>query len=118
MDREKVVFAAHLLFGTAANCWETYCNTHADVDSITWNGFKAHFCNHYVPRDTMKLKKKEFINLRQGSMTVNDYLNSFIQLSRYTTEDININEKKQDMLLEGLNNDIQFQLLNTDYVNF
>jgi hypothetical protein len=63
-DREKVLFAAHQLFGTAANWWETCCNTHTDVDSITWNGFKAHFCNHYVPRGTMKLKKKEFTNLR------------------------------------------------------
>jgi hypothetical protein len=66
----------------------------------------------------MKLKKKEFTNLRQGSMTVNEYLNSFIQLSRYATEDINTDEKKQDMFLEGLNDDIQFQLLNTDYVDF
>jgi hypothetical protein len=66
----------------------------------------------------MKLKKKEFTNLRQGSMTVNEYLNSFMQLSRYTIEYINTDEKKQDMFLEGLNDDIQFQLLNTDYVNF
>jgi hypothetical protein len=51
-------------------------------------------------------------------MTVNEYLNSFIQLSRYATEDINTDEKKQDMFLEGLNDDIQFQLLNTDYINF
>jgi hypothetical protein len=66
----------------------------------------------------MKLKKKEFTNLRQGSMTVNEYLNSFIQLSRYATEDINTNEKKQDMFLDGLNDDIQFQLFNTDYIDF
>jgi hypothetical protein len=51
-------------------------------------------------------------------MMINEYLNSFIQLSRYATEDINIDKKKQDMLLEGLNNDIQFQLLNTDYADF
>jgi hypothetical protein len=83
MDRKMVLFVVHQLFGTAANWWETYCNTHADVNSIMWNEFKAHFHNHYVPRGTMKLKKKEFTNLRQGSMTVNEYLNSFIQLSRY-----------------------------------
>jgi hypothetical protein len=81
-----------------------------------WYEFKAHFCNHYVPHDTMKLKK-EFTNLRQGSVTVNEYLNSFIQLSRYTTEDIDIYKKKQDMFLEGLNDDIQFQLLNADYTD-
>jgi hypothetical protein len=51
-------------------------------------------------------------------MTVNEYLNSFIQLSRYTTEDINTDEKKQDMFLVGLSDDIQLQLLNTDYADF
>jgi hypothetical protein len=66
----------------------------------------------------MKLKKKGFTNQRQGSMTVNEYLNSFIQLTRYSTKDVNTDEKKQDMFLEGLNNDNQFQLLNTDYVDF
>jgi hypothetical protein len=114
---KKVLFAAHQLFGTTANWWETYCNTHTDVDSITWNEFKAHFHNHYVSRNTMKLKK-EFTDLKQGGMTVNEYLNSFIQLSRYAIKHINIDEKKHDMFLEGLNDDIQFQLFNTDYVDF
>jgi hypothetical protein len=117
-DREKVLFTAHQLYGTVANWWETYCNTHANIDTISWNKFKARFRTHYVPRGTMKLKKKEFADLKQGSMTVNEYLNSFIQLSRYAPDDINTDEKKQDMFLSGLNDDIQFQLLNTDYVDF
>jgi hypothetical protein len=66
----------------------------------------------------MKLKRKEFADLKQGGMTVNDYLNSFIQLSRYAPDDINTDEKKQDVFLNGLNDDIQFQLLNTDYADF
>jgi hypothetical protein len=82
-DREKVLFAAHQLYGTAANWWEMYCNTHVNVDTITWNKFKARFHTHYVPRGTMKLKKKEFADLKQGGMIMNEYLNSFIQLSRY-----------------------------------
>jgi hypothetical protein len=65
----------------------------------------------------MKLKK-EFTDLKQGSISANEYLNSFIQLSRYATDDINTNEKKQDMFLNGLNDDIQFQFLNTDYADF
>jgi hypothetical protein len=117
-DCEKVLFAAHQLYGTAINWWETYCNTHANVDTITWNEFKARFRTHYVPRGTMKLKRKEFADLKQGSMTVNEYLNSFIQLSRYAPDDINTDEKEQDVFLSGLNDDIQFQLLNTDYADF
>jgi hypothetical protein len=66
----------------------------------------------------MKLKRKEFADLKQGGMTVNEYLNSFIQLLRYAPDDINIDEKKQDVFLNGLNDDIQFQLLNTDYADF
>jgi hypothetical protein len=73
-----------------------------------WNEFKAHFCTHYVSRGTMKLKKKEFINLKQGSLPVNEYLNSFIQLARYAPYDINMDQKKHDMFLNGLNDDIQF----------
>jgi hypothetical protein len=93
-DHEKVLFAAHQLFGTATNWWETYCNTHADVDSITLIELMACVRNHNVPRGTMKLKKKEFANLKQGGMTVSEYLNSFIQLSRYAPNDINTDEKK------------------------
>jgi hypothetical protein len=66
----------------------------------------------------MKLKRKEFADLKQGDMTVNEYLNSFIQLSRYAPDDINTDEKKQDVFLNGLNDDIQFQLFNTDYADF
>jgi hypothetical protein len=34
-DQEKVLFAAHQLFGTAAEWWETYRKCHQDVGSIT-----------------------------------------------------------------------------------
>jgi hypothetical protein len=93
-DHEKVLFAAHQLYGTAANWWETYCNTHANIDTITWNEFKARFRTHYVPRGTMKLKRKEFADLKQGGMTMNEYLNSFNQLSSYAPDDISTDEKK------------------------
>jgi hypothetical protein len=39
-------------------------------------------------------------------------------LSRYAPDDINTDEKKQDVFLNGLNDDIQFQLLNTNNADF
>jgi hypothetical protein len=51
-------------------------------------------------------------------MTVNEYLNQFIQLSRYTTDDVITDKKKQDMFLKDLNDEIQFQILDTDYPDF
>jgi hypothetical protein len=41
-----------------------------------------------------EIEEKGIPYLKQGSMIVNEYLNSFIQLSRYASEDINTDEKK------------------------
>jgi hypothetical protein len=117
-NHEKVLFATHQLFGTAIDWWETYHNSHPNVGAITWNEFKARFRTHYVPHGTLKLKKKEFSDLQQGSMTINEYVNRFTQLSRYAPDNVNTDEKKQDAFLNGLNDEIQFQLLNTDYEDF
>jgi hypothetical protein len=59
-----------------------------------------------VPHGNLKLKKKEFFDLNKGSMTVNEYLNQFVQLWRYAIDDINTDEKKQDMFLKGLKDEI------------
>jgi hypothetical protein len=91
-DREKVMFAAHQLCGTVMDWWETYRNTHPNVEAITLNEFEARFRTHYVPRGTLK-PKKEFLVLFQGNMTMNEYLNQFIQLSRYAIDDVNTVEK-------------------------
>jgi hypothetical protein len=39
-------------------------------------------------------------------------------MSRYAPDDLNTDEKKQDAFLNGLNDEIQFQLLNTNYKDF
>jgi hypothetical protein len=69
-DLEKFLFVAHQLFGTCADWWETYHNTHPNAETINWNEFKARFKTRYVPRYTLKFKK-EFPDLDQGSMMVN-----------------------------------------------
>jgi hypothetical protein len=51
-------------------------------------------------------------------MTVNEYLNIFTQLLRYSPQDVNTDERKHDAILNGLNDEIQFQLLNIDYDDF
>jgi hypothetical protein len=104
-DQENELFVAHQLFGTAAEWWETYRNSHQNVGSITWNKFKARFRTHYVPCGTLKLKK-EFSKLQQDGMTVNGYLNKFTQMSRYATDEVKTDENKQDAFLNGLNDEV------------
>jgi hypothetical protein len=44
----------------------------------------------------MKLKKKEFEDSKQGSMSMNEYVTRFTQLPRYAPDNIDTDEKKQD----------------------
>jgi hypothetical protein len=66
----------------------------------------------------MKLKKKEFEDLRQGSMTVSEYVTQFTQLSRYAPDNMDIDKKKQDRFLNGLNDGLAYALEAHDFINF
>jgi hypothetical protein len=47
-----------------------------------------------VPFGMIKLKKKEFEDLKYGSMSVNEYVTQFTQLSHYAPDNVDTNEKK------------------------
>jgi hypothetical protein len=51
----------------------------------------------------MKLKKKDFEDLKQGSVTVSEYVTHFTQLSHYAPNDVVTDEKKHGWFLNGLN---------------
>jgi hypothetical protein len=68
-NREKVLLASHQLTGPAADWWDTYLEAHEEPDTINWNEFKMAFRSHHAPQGVIKLKK-EFQDLRQGSMMV------------------------------------------------
>jgi hypothetical protein len=66
----------------------------------------------------IKMKHKEFQDLKQGSMYVSEYITHFSQLSYYASGDVDTNEKKQDYLLNGLNNGLAYALEAHDFKNF
>jgi hypothetical protein len=66
----------------------------------------------------MKLKKKEFEDLNQDSMSVSEYVTRFTQLSCYALDNVDTNEKKQDWFLNGLNDGFAYALEARDFVNF
>jgi hypothetical protein len=66
----------------------------------------------------MKLKKKEFLSLTQGNMSVSEYRDHFTQLSRYAPEEVDTNEKRQERFLEGLIGPLNYQLQSHTFPNF
>jgi hypothetical protein len=116
--REKVLFAAHQLYGLATDWWDAYSASHPNAETITWTKFKDSFHAHFIPAGLIELKKQEFGDLPQSNMSVVEYLNQFTYLSRHAPEEVNTDGKKQYHFLNGLHNQIQVQLLNTDYTSF
>jgi hypothetical protein len=66
----------------------------------------------------MKIKKKEFSSLKQGSMSVSEYRDKFIQLSRYAPDEVAEDERKQEHFIEGLNGPLQYALVAHTFPSF
>jgi hypothetical protein len=86
-NRERVLLALHQLTGPTVYCWDVYIEALEEPDTINWNEFKMAFYSHHVPQGVIKLKK-EFKDLKQGSMTVSEYVTRFTQLSHYAPNDV------------------------------
>jgi hypothetical protein len=84
---------------------------HEEPESINWPEFRAAFCAHHIPQRVIKLKKKEFQDLKQGSMSVNEYITKFTQLSRYASHDVDTDEN-------DLNDGLAYALEARDFENF
>jgi hypothetical protein len=67
--------------GTAADWWDAYTAAHDNPDTINWQEFRSKFREQHIPKGLMKLKKQEFLALKQGTMSVSEYRDKFIQLS-------------------------------------
>jgi hypothetical protein len=87
-DQEKVLYASGHLTGPVADWWDSYVAAHDVADTITWAEFSTQFRNYHIPTGLMKIKKKEFLSLKQGNMSVSEYQDKFIQLSRYAPDEV------------------------------
>jgi hypothetical protein len=65
----------------------------------------------------MKIKK-EFLSLKQGGMSVSEYRDKFIQLSQYAPGEVDDDEKKQELFLEGLIGPLQYQFMSHTFPSF
>jgi hypothetical protein len=66
----------------------------------------------------MKLKKKEFLNLKQGEMSMIEYRDKFVELSHYAPEDVVDDEKNQELFMEVLVEPLQYQLMPHTFLSF
>ncbi|XP_028246808.1 uncharacterized protein LOC114424153 [Glycine soja] len=84
-DHQKVLFATHMLADEVEYWWE---NTRPRLEGaggafVPWGTFRQTFLEKYFPEDVKNRKEMEFLELKQGSMTVAEYAVKFENLVRY-----------------------------------
>jgi hypothetical protein len=62
--------------------------------------------------------KEEFLALKQGPMSVSEYKDRFLQLSRNAPEDVNTDAKTQYQFMRGLVDPLHYQLMNHTFPTF
>jgi len=95
-DREKVFFASHQLQGSAATWWINFREASQNPEEITWQEFVEGFKKEHIPSEIMLMKRREFLDLKQGNQTLKEYLGKFNYLARYAADDVSTETKKME----------------------
>ncbi|KAK1683289.1 hypothetical protein QYE76_044137 [Lolium multiflorum] len=84
---------------------------------MTWEDFKLKFSKYHVPQGLIKKMRDEFRELKQGRMSVVEYRDRFLTLSRYAPDETDTNEKRKERFLNGLHDEMQTVLVNIPFAD-
>ena len=84
-DTTRIRLAAFQLEGEAQGWWR-WARASRDLEAMTWAEFQELFMGKYFPETSRHAKAQEFLELKQGAMTVMEYVARFIELARYADD--------------------------------
>ena len=84
-DATRIRLAAFQLEGEAQVWWK-WARTSRDLEVMTWAEFQELFMGKYIPDTARHAKAQEFLELKQGAITVMDYVAKFIKLARFADD--------------------------------
>ena len=75
-DTTRIRLAAFQLEGEA-QVWWNWAKTYRDLEAMTWTEFQELFMGKYFPDTAHHVKAQKFLELKQGTMTVMEYVARF-----------------------------------------
>ena len=81
-DTTWIMLASFQLEGESQIWWE-WVTTSRDLETMTWDDFRRLFMRKYFPASARHAKAREFLELRQGTMTILEYLARFTKMARF-----------------------------------
>ena len=109
-DTTRIRLAAFQLEGEA-QVWWRWARTSRDLEVMTWAEFQELFMGKYFLETTRHAKAQEFLELKQGAMTVMDYVARFTELARFADDYVATDLAKVRRFENGLNLSIRGRIV-------
>ena len=109
-DTTRIRLAAFQLEGEA-RVWWRWARTSRDLEVMTWAEFQELFMGKYFPKTARHAKAQEFLELKQGTMTVMDYMARFTKLARFADDYVASDMAKFRRFEKGLKLSIQGRIV-------
>ncbi|XP_073130863.1 uncharacterized protein [Henckelia pumila] len=116
-DDRRIRLVIHQLHGVAKKWWTLTKKALENGGTlINWILFKTEFYKRFFPVSYRKDNNAEFANLKQGNLSIEDYVTKFDSLLGFAPHISDNEEAKANHFINGLNPEI-FTLVNTGRPN-
>ena len=100
-DATKIRLVAFQLEGESQVWWD-WVKTFRDLEVMTWVEFHELFMGKYFLVIARHVKAQEFLELKQGTMTMTEYVAKFIELAYFSDDYVATNMAKVRKFENGL----------------
>ncbi|XP_056163637.1 uncharacterized protein LOC130136990 [Syzygium oleosum] len=118
-DAEKVTLAAYQLQSSANDWWKATKGRVFPVGAeLNWAVFVESFYEKYFSENAQEKKLMEFMRLRQGQMTVDQYEAEFARLAKFAPTMVESPRDRARRFRDGLRPDLRSQILSHDIKDY
>ena len=109
-DATRIKLAAFQL-ESEAQVWWNWAKTSRDLEAMTWTEFQELFMSKYFPDTARHAKAQEFLELKQGTMNVMEYVARSTELARFADDYVATDIPKVRRFENGLNLSIRGRIV-------
>ena len=109
-DATRIRLATFRLEGES-HIWWDWVKVSRDPETMTWREFRDLFMDKFFPASARHAKDREFLELKQGSMTVLEYVAKFNKLAHFRNDYVATEMAKVRKFKDGLKLSIRGKIM-------
>ena len=106
----KIKLTAFQLEGKSQVWWD-WVKASRYLEAMTWEEFHERFMGKFFPTSAQHEKAQEFLELKQGTMTVSEYVTKFTELACFADDNVATETAKVQKFEDGLKLSIRGKIM-------